>query len=274
MQVLNDARIDVRVDGRGDDAVVLIHGFPLSKAMWSDQIAALSPVARVIAVDLRGMGDSSVPPGPYLMETLAGDVAAVLDALDVRRATLVGHSLGGYVSLAFARMYLERLERLALVCSRIDADSPERAARRREQADELERSNATHAVLDAMLDASLAQQTREAHPEIAENFRKIGEKNDARGLAAMLRGMAMRDSAHDIAGDIDVPVLVLAGSEDAIVPLAEAQQMAAAFASARMEVIPGCGHVPPLEAPKETERFLTRLYRRMSGMPERPRIAL
>lgn len=256
MQVLNgDARIDVRVEGSGD-AVVLIHGFPLAKEMWDAQIAALAPRARVVAIDLRGMGASSVTPGPYLMETLAGDVAAVLDALDIGAATLVGHSLGGYVALAFARMYVERLNRLALVCSRIIADSPERAAVRREQADELERSNSSAQIIDAMASGTLARSTRERHHEIVEKFKKIAEKNDPRGLAAMLRGMAMRDSAEDIARDIEVPVLAVAGDADPLVPLDEARGIAAAFPAGRLEVIAGSGHVPALEAPEQLSACL------------------
>jgi 3-oxoadipate enol-lactonase len=258
MQVLNnDARIDVRIEGSGS-CVVLIHGFPLTKQMWDDQIAALAPHARVVAIDLRGMGDSSVTPGPYLMETLAGDVAAVLDALDVRRATLIGHSLGGYVSLAFARMYVERLERLALVCSRIDADTPERAQARREQADDAERSNSSARIIDAMANATLAPQTRERRHDIVEKFKKIAEKNDPRGLAAMLRGMAMRDSAEDIAREFEVPVLVVAGQFDPLVPVEQASKTAEAFPAGSLEVIGGSGHVPALEAPDQLSACLRR----------------
>jgi 3-oxoadipate enol-lactonase len=251
MQVLNgDARIDARIEGDGE-TVVLIHGFPLSREMWEPQIAALSQRFRVVAIDLRGMGASSVVPGPYLMETLAGDVAAVLDALDVRRAAMVGHSLGGYVTLAFARMYLERLTRIALVCSRIVADTPERAETRRAQADDAERTSSSARIIDAMANGTLAPNTREHHPEIVETFKKIAEKNDPRGLAAMLRGMAMRDSAEDIAADITLPVLVIAGSEDPLVPAPERAAMAAAFPQGRLEVIEGSGHVPSLERPEE-----------------------
>ena len=145
-------------------------------------------------MDLRGMGASSVVDGPYLMESLAGDVAAVLDALGIERATLVGHSLGGYVALAFARMYVERLARLALVCSRIAADTPERAAHRFELADDAERSGSSDRIIDEFLAQRWLRHTAN-RPEICEKFKKIAEKHDARGLAAMLRGMALRDSA-------------------------------------------------------------------------------
>ncbi|HLI95248.1 MAG TPA: alpha/beta fold hydrolase, partial [Candidatus Baltobacteraceae bacterium] len=95
-------------EGSGDP-IVLIHGFPVTRDVWDAQAARLASRMRVIRPDLRGMGRSSVPDGPYLMETLAGDVAAVLDALGIDRACIVGHSLGGYVAMAFCRMYSERV---------------------------------------------------------------------------------------------------------------------------------------------------------------------
>src|SRR6476469_142653 len=95
-----DAHLDV--DERGDgDAIVLLHGFPLTRDIWDAQTDALASSHRVVRPDLRGMGRSDVTAGPYWMEALAGDVAAMLDALGIERATIVGHSLGGYVALAF-----------------------------------------------------------------------------------------------------------------------------------------------------------------------------
>ncbi len=256
MQVLNsDARIDIEVAGDGD-AVVLLHGFPLSRRIWHAQLRALSRNFRVVAMDLRGMGESSVVDGPYLMESLAGDVAAVLDALGVERATLVGHSLGGYVALAFARMYVERLDRLALVSSRITADTPERAAHRFELADDAERSGSNARIIAEMRDATLGATTRREHPEIIEKFTKIAEKNDPRGLASMLRGMALRDGAQDIAGDLQLPVLVVSGAEDPGMPAGEAQRTAAAFADGRLVTIEGSGHVPMLERPEQLNACL------------------
>ncbi len=122
MQVFADdgARIDVRVDGTQRRArVVLIHGFPLTREIWDAQADALAQRYRVVRPDLRGTGKSSAPEGPYLMERLAADVAALLDALGIERVAIAGHSMGGYVALAFARMFTERVSRLALVCSRL-----------------------------------------------------------------------------------------------------------------------------------------------------------
>ncbi|HTU70806.1 MAG TPA: alpha/beta hydrolase [Candidatus Baltobacteraceae bacterium] len=250
MQVLcSDARIEVDVAGDGD-AVVLIHGFPLSREIWQAQARALSQHMRVIALDLRGMGASTVTDGPYLMESLAGDVAAVLDTLAIEHASLVGHSLGGYVALAFARMYAERLDRLALVCSRIAADDSARAAHRHDLADDAVRTGSTQRIVREFRDAALSEKTRDDRPEIVEKFNKIAEKHDVHGLAAMLRGMALRDGAEDIAGDLLMPVLVVAGAQDTIVPAPEAEAAARAFPDGRLVVLPGTGHVPMLESPE------------------------
>ncbi len=99
------ARIDgVRI-GYDDEGtgipMVLLHGFPLDRTIWEEQAARLAQRARVIRVDLRGAGESMPGEGPALMETLAGDVAGLLDHLKIERAIICGHAFGGYVALAF-----------------------------------------------------------------------------------------------------------------------------------------------------------------------------
>ena len=106
-------------------AVVLIHGYPLQRAIWAPQVEALRPRFRVITPDLRGFGESQVTAGPYTMEMLADDVHALLQARGVRTAVVGGHSMGGYVALAFARQYPEMLRGLILVNTRPGADSAE-----------------------------------------------------------------------------------------------------------------------------------------------------
>ena len=258
MRVNNDgAHIDVRIDGVADPAIVLLAGFPLARDVWNDVTPMLSATRRVVAIDLRGTGRSSVPPGPYLMETMAGDVAAVLDALGIEGAMLVGHSLGGYVALAFARMYAERVQRLALVCSRIVADTPEGARRRNDLADRADRSGSAGEIIDTMVPALLGSQSVERRPALERRIRTIAECNDARGLAALLRGMALRDAADDIAPDLDMPVLVVAGAGDLIVGEEEARSMAAAFPRGRFALCEGSGHVPMLEEPERLGQLLS-----------------
>ncbi len=252
---VDDARIAVEDRGTGD-AVVLLHGFPYGKALWDESFADLATTHRAIRLDLRGCGASSTPDGPYLMETLAGDVAAVLDALGVERATIVGHSLGGYVALAFARMYTERVARLALVCARLDEDLPERARLRKEQAHRLERDNTMESAVEQYVLQAFAPQTLAKRGEIMQRAAAIARANDPRGAAALLRGMALRAPADDIAQELVLPVCVIAGGADAALPIEEARAVAAAFPNAGLELCQASGHMPMLEEP---ERFLALL---------------
>jgi 3-oxoadipate enol-lactonase len=259
MQVLGDdgARIDVRFDGSDGNALVMIHGFPLTREIWNAQAEALATTHRVVRPDLRGMGASSVPDGPYLMETLASDVAAALDALAIERVALVGHSLGGYVALAFTRMYTERVSHLALVCSRITADTQEIAENRRKNADSIERDGA---IPQEMVTRLLAPETRSQHPEIAARALELARRIDPRGAAAMLRGMAMRVGSEDLAPDLDLPVTVVAGVQDAVVPIEEARAMARAFPRGRLVLCERSGHLPMLEEPERVTETLEELF--------------
>jgi 3-oxoadipate enol-lactonase len=252
MQVFADdgARIDARLDGRsGERAVVLIHGFPFSRTIWDAQSDALSAFAFVIRPDLRGAGASGVSDGPYLMERLASDVAGLLDALSIERAALVGHSMGGYVTLAFARMFTERVARLALVTSRLAADTPEQAAARERLAERVERERSIEPVIEAYMPRLFAPKTRVEHPAVVERAAAIARQNDPFGAAAALRGMALRASSEDIAGDLDVPMLMIAGGRDDVVPLAEARAIAQRFPAGRLAVCEESAHVPMLEEP-------------------------
>jgi 3-oxoadipate enol-lactonase len=251
-----DAQIDVRVDGNGASTIVLLAGFPLAREIWDAVAERLAEEYRVVRPDLRGMGASSVAAGPYLMETLAGDVAAVFDALGLDRATIVGHSLGGYVALAFARIFSERLERMALVCSRVAADTSEQRRAREELANRLDAAHDSQILADAYADRLLSQATKKNRADIVETVRAIVKRTDPRGAAAMLRGMAMRGASDDVAPDIEFPVLVLAGGSDGVVPLEESRAMAQLFPRATFEAAQRSGHLPMLEEPDTTYSVL------------------
>ena len=247
---VDDAIIDVDDRGSGD-AIVMLHGFPLTRAIWDECADALAKNYRVIRPDLRGMGLSSAPGGPYLMESLAGDIAAVMDACGVSRASIVGHSLGGYVALAFARMYSERVERLALICSRLGADSAETASNRERLADEMEWNDSID-VLEPFELELFAAETIRSRPAVVARGREIWRKNGPKGLAEIFRGMAQRSTSDDIAGDLEMPVLVLAGAGDVLLSLEEARATVGAFPNGELVVAEHSGHLPMLEEPGAT----------------------
>ncbi len=260
---LDDACFDVLDEGRGT-ALVLLHGFPLAKESWDAQAAVLSSLARVIRIDLRGLGGSSVTPGPYLMEGLAGDVAAVLDALRVERAIVAGHSLGGYVAFAFYRLFTERCLGLGLVCSRVTADDAMAAAVREALAVRAE-SEGMEPVARSFVERYFAASIYRERPDLVARARAMCLRTDPRGAAAMLRGMAVRVSSEDLFDEIDVPVRVIAGTQDALVDLALMRRVADGIGSATLDVL-SCGHFPLWEEVEATTASLQALLRDVAAV--------
>ncbi len=255
---IDEVRFDVLDEGRGT-ALVLLHGFPLAKESWDAQAAALTEHARVIRIDLRGLGGSSVPLGPYLMETLASDVAGVLDALHVERAIVAGHSLGGYVAFAFYRLFAERCRGLGFVASRATPDDGAAAAAREALAARAE-TEGMAPVVESFVGRYFAPAVYHYRPELVTRAREMCLRTDSRGAAAMLRGMAQRVSSEDLFEEIDVPVRVLAGAEDAIVDVAAMRAIADGIRGAKLDVV-AAGHFPQWEAPDATAAALHALVR-------------
>jgi len=251
MQVFADdgARVDARVDGSGSTTIVLIAGFPLTREIWNSQADALSKRYRVVRPNLRGTVAPDAANGPYLMERLAADIAAVLDALGIERVAIAGHSLGGYVAMAFARMFAERVSRVALVCSRLAADTPQQAASRRDLAERVERENSVQPVVDAYVPRLFAPRAFQARLDLVAFVREMASRLPPGGAAALLRGMALRASAEDIACDLDVPALVAGGGRDVLVSIEETRATAAAFPRGRAVLLEESGHLPMLEEP-------------------------
>ncbi len=273
------ASIDGRRIGYDDSGgtgvpVVLLHGFPLDRTVWTEQLPALSAAgARVIRVDLRGCGESEPSDGPALMEFLAGDVAGVLDALHVERAALVGHSVGGYVALAFFRMYAERVAGLALVASHVAADAsqnPNADAAQRELgagrdalAARLEADGTMDAAIAGYLPRYFAPHVYRDRPELVERARIVMARQDARGCAQIVRGMKSRLDSHDLLEDLRVPALVIAGGADSYLNAESLRATAAAMADAAFVPLDDVGHLPMFEAPERTADALATFAQRV-----------
>ncbi len=144
--------------------VVLLHAFPLARAMWHPQVEALRGRYRVLAPDLRGFGGSSPFTAAPSVETMADDVAALLDVLKVAEPVVLGGlSMGGYVALAFARRHPGRLRGLILADTRAEADSAEARANR-DKTIAFARGHSAADVIEQMLPKLLGDRTRAEKP--------------------------------------------------------------------------------------------------------------
>src|SRR5215471_10747407 len=112
---VRDRKIHLIDRGKGPHAVLLIHGYGASKSSWEELIDRLAPEQRVLAPDLPGFGFSDRYAGDYSPEALADDLAALLDARGVQKASVVGHSWGASIALAFALRHPDRLDKMVLM---------------------------------------------------------------------------------------------------------------------------------------------------------------
>jgi len=264
----------VRIDVGGSDLVVedhgegvplvLLHGFPLSMAIWDPIRAGLAAVARVITPDLRGFGASDKPHGEYSMQALADDVLRLADALGLDSFALGGHSMGGYVALRLAAACPNRLAGLLLVDSRAEGDPPEGRARRDAAIARIE-SEGGAGYLDEFVPNLIAPELRQRAPRFLAELRAIAAAVPDHVLTACLRGMRDRPDSTSMLRTLDVPALVLVGAEDAITPAAAARAMADLLPRATLAVIPGSGHTPPVERPLPTAEAIIAFVRSLQA---------
>jgi pimeloyl-ACP methyl ester carboxylesterase len=241
--------------------VVMLHGFPFEHTIWNAQRAALSNSYRVITPDLRGHGQSPYSTGTYTMDLLAGDVIALLDRLGIDRAVWVGHSMGGYITMAALRSAPERISGAAFVTTHPRADTPSRQLQRRESADVVMQQGPSTVAMSML--ATLFASGVEGGSPMAQGIYDMMVKTSPEGVAGSLLGMADRMDSTDSLRNVTVPTIVIAGSEDGIIKQDMIQDLLAALPRADLVQIEGAGHLPMIERPDETTAALRRFLDHM-----------
>jgi len=253
--------VSLAVERRGEGpAVLFVHGYPLDRTLWAHQVTHLEGCQR-IAVDLRGFGLSDAPDLGYSLPTYADDLAALLDALQVDDVVLCGLSMGGYVAFEFLRRYRARVRGLVLMDTRADADAPE-VRRVRDQQIALARDQGAAAIAETMVSRLLAPDTVRHNPALTEQVRATMVATPVPGIAGALAAMRDRPDSTPLLGSLEgLPTLIVVGEHDELTPPAGHEALAASIPGARLAVIPGAGHLPPLEAPETVTRVLAAFLR-------------
>jgi 3-oxoadipate enol-lactonase len=255
--------VEIGYDEAGSGTpVVLLHGFPFNRTMWSEQIEALIPRHRVLAPDLRGHGETTATNGPATMEDMAGDVAGLMEKLNISRAAVCGLSMGGYVALALYRMFPLRARALVLADTRPGADDEEAQANREVQARKALQEGMA-GIADAMLPKLLSPKTVARNPNVVARVREMILKTSPEGAAAALRGMAQRRNQTSFLSRVVTPALITVGREDMITPLAESELMHKEIGGSRLVIIEDAGHVSNLEQPEQFNQALTKFLREL-----------
>ncbi|HTT71643.1 MAG TPA: alpha/beta fold hydrolase [Anaeromyxobacteraceae bacterium] len=242
---VTDTTLHYRESGSGNEAVLLLHAFPLHSGMWEPQLKALAPRFRVLAPDYRGFGGSLGLKDATTMDLVAEDVLGLLGQLGVARAAVAGLSMGGYVAFELYRRAPRLFRGLALCDTKAPADTLEQKAGREAFA-----RNALEKGLGWVAD-DFAPKLLRPHPlpAVEARVRGIIAESSPAAVAAAQRGMALRVDSVPTLARLECPTLAVFGEEDQVTPFGELQRIQRTVRGARLIRVPGAGHLPNLEAP-------------------------
>lgn len=262
MPIVRTNRIDLyyEVHGAGQP-LVLLAGLGYSGWEWHRMAPLLAPFFQVITPDNRGVGRSDKPAGPYTASMLAADVVGLLDGLDLPRAAILGHSMGGFVAQALALEHPQRVS--ALILASTNFGGPRHVP-------------ITPAAMAVLTDTTGDAATRFAQgvrvstaPGFAERqpalvaawlaWRAANPVDPAAYQAQFAIGLALRDAASAFEAKlpaVTAPTLILFGAEDAVVPPVNAALLAAQIPGSEVHLLPGAGHFFPLEVPEAAARVV------------------
>lgn len=265
---VRDTTLAVHTRGSGIP-LLLLHGFPLDHAMWAAQ-EPLAESLRLIVPDQRGFGLSHGA-GPESIGQLADDCVALLDALHVDEpAVICGLSMGGYVAEHVAARHPERVRGLILVDTKLEADTPEARAGRRDLAERVERVG-QEILADAMIPNLLAKSdTARKSPrrgEIDAILRRTIMATPISTIVAALSALGERPDMVEPMRRVTVPTLLVVGAEDTITPPECLERAEAVFPNARLLIVPHCGHMTPLEEPAAFNAAVLAFLREAAGRP-------
>ncbi|MBO5276612.1 MAG: alpha/beta hydrolase [Alistipes sp.] len=235
--------------GVGEKCVVLLHGYLESMYVWDDFAPLLTPSVRVITVDIPGHGISEVKGEVHTMEMVADVLHEMLKSLEIERVTMVGHSMGGYVALAFCARYPEQLDGLVLLSSTPNPDTEaKRENRRREIA--LVRAGKKDALARVAPEAGFAEQNRRRLRSYIDDLTECVHITEDDGIVALLGGMMERVDQNEMLRKSAVPQLFILGKKDGYIPVEVAEEIVANHPQAQVAWLEESGHMGFIEEPE------------------------
>lgn len=244
---VNGARLFYEAAGDGPP-MLLLHGYPLSGALFARVRDALQDEWTVITVDHRGYGLSEAPEVPDSIGTYAEDALAVLDHLGIEEAVIGGMSMGGPIALSMYEMAPERFTGLVLINTTAAAAAPPEAGLWR-GVEEVIAAEGLSPVIEALIPDMLTGETRLTEPAVADYLTEVMEGATVEAARGGAVALAERPDFTALLGEIDVPTLVLVGAEDSLYPVGVAREMQAAIPEADLAILPGASHAAIFEAP-------------------------
>jgi 3-oxoadipate enol-lactonase len=237
-------------------AVLFLHAFPLNKDMYREQLKELEKhKIPYIALDYPGFGDEPNLPGDISIERLTDFIVSRVNSLGVRKVIPIGDSMGGYIMFDMWRRYRNIVEGFIFVSTRAEAESEEGIRTRLAVIDRLKQEGKGF-LIDMMVENQTSPATKENTRKVCE-LRSMMEKATQEGIIKTMRAIAYRKDSLQTLRSIDVPTVVVAGSDDEkITPPSVVRKIAEGIKGAKFYEIPDSAHLPPFENPEEFNKIM------------------
>ena len=239
----------------GDKVVVLLHGYLENMLVWEEFVPLLYKELRVITLDIPGHGISEVKGEIHSMDYLADTLALALDKLGIASATVVGHSMGGYMALAFAERHPERLDGLVLLHSTPYADSEEKRKNRQREIS-LIKSGKKELLAHTAPEAGFAVENRKRFRTEIEDLQQTIYLTEDAGIVALLNGMIERKAQSEMLHALGKPILFVLGRKDGYIVAEVAEKMVAEHPEAKVIWLENSGHMGFIEEPQACAKAL------------------
>jgi pimeloyl-ACP methyl ester carboxylesterase len=245
----------IHTDAGSGDTIVFLHGFCESKQVWTDFIEPLQQRFRTVALDLPGHGDNTENINSYSIDSMAEDVKRQLEKLGIEKCLLVGHSMGGYVSMAFAAEYSHMLSGLCLFHSSALPDTEEKKEARNKTIEFVEQHGVVN-FINPFIEPLFYEENRERLTEEIKMMKEIGRRTPKEAVVGSLAAMRDRPDRTQVLEDAKFPVLFIFGKEDGAVPLYKALEQCYLPDNSMVYFLGKTGHMGMFERTSETRKAL------------------
>ncbi len=245
------------------ESIVLLHGYLESMQVWNSFADELSKKYFVVSIDLPGHGRSGIYSRVHRMDDMADAVLAVIDELKIKKVHLVGHSMGGYVALAFRESHQDRLYSCTLFHSGCFADDADKIAKRDEDVRMVEEGN-KQILIERHVPLTFAKENQDSFAADIFRLKEMALKTPDEGIIAVLNGMKKRHDRCILLKDELIPFLIIAGKKDNFIPLEVSRKIASMGSNIKLEVLENSGHIGFIEEKEESLQILDNFFKNIS----------
>jgi len=239
--------------------IIFIHGFPLNKTMWDNQVELLKNDFRVITYDIRGHGESDAGNEAFSIDLFVSDLIGFMDGLEIKKSSICGLSMGGYIALKAIENYPDRFETLVLCDTTCTADSTEVKEKRMKTVESIIKNGVNKYAEESIPNLFSAESVKLNVGEIASVKEMILDTSEL-VLCSTLLALASRKETCTKLAEINIPVLILVGDQDTLTPPATAKFMHENIKNSTLEVIENAAHLSNLENPELFNQHLKEFF--------------